>query len=190
MLSSAQATIISGVEATSSSGNHQAGTEVKNIVNGSGLSSYSLDATHAVPSLSPGNAWTSETIESVLTFDLKGTYTLTGMSVWNFNNTNSIGINEVSISTSLDGTTFNVLGGAPTNFEKGALNAIENAQQFSWNAIDASYVKFEIASNHGHEGAVGLSEVVFDSVNPVPEPATMLLFGIGLLGLAGVNRRK
>jgi len=28
------------------------------------------------------------------------------------------------------------------------------------------------------------------SASPVPEPATMPIFGIGLLGIAGVGRRK
>lgn len=35
-----------------------------------------------------------------------------------------------------------------------------------------------------------IDNVAFSGTAPVPEPATMFLFCIGLLGLAGVNRRK
>ena len=35
-----------------------------------------------------------------------------------------------------------------------------------------------------------IAEAAYNEVAPVPEPTTVLLFGIGLLGLAGVSRRK
>ena len=43
------------------------------------------------------------------------------------------------------------------------------------------------ANNDGGPASIGFTET---PPPPVPEPSTILLFGLGLLGLAGANRRK
>lgn len=53
------------------------------------------------------------------------------------------------------------------------------------------------ANGSGNLLGIGGADTPFDNfdnfdfvINPIPEPATFLLFGIGLLGVAGVSRRK
>ncbi|MBN2034880.1 MAG: PEP-CTERM sorting domain-containing protein [Deltaproteobacteria bacterium] len=53
--------------------------------------------------------------------------------------------------------------------------------------VPAGAVDYTLYAQIIHEGAGGTS---FDAEFSVPEPATMLLLGAGLIGLAGLGRRK
>ncbi len=163
-----------------------------NLINGNGLNTITglHGTTHT-------GMWMSDSGSSGdLTFDLGGLYNLTSTNIWQYNYKSTShptidyftrGVKDFDILTSTDGINFNlVLATSLTKSPGGPISS----QDISFTSL-ASFVKFDIHTNFGRD-RVGLSEVRFEGIpgDPVPEPATMLLFGIGLLGLAGVSRRK
>jgi hypothetical protein len=188
----ARAGYITGVTASTNMGSG-ATTNIAFIVDGSGLSSLSLTATHAAGGIS--NTWTSAfgTLTGQVTFDLHGAYTLGGMSVWNFNAVNNGGVQGVGVSTSTDGVTFTPLACGPTTFAIGATFASEAPQQLTFGPVVADFVRFNITSNYGSTNGTGLSEVAFDGApvtTGVPAPPTLLLglVGVGVTGVARLRR--
>jgi len=180
----AQAALITGITASTDMGSN--GSNIINTVNGQGLpgNTPSLTGTHA---LADFNAWAGSQSTGNITFNLNGSYSLTGFSFWNLNNPgNTAGIKDVTVQSSTNGTTWTTIAGAPTQFAIAA-NAPQSPEQFSFSPVTASFVRFVVASNWGFSGATGFSEVQFDGT-PVPEPSALL--ALLAFGLGGVSLRK
>lgn len=65
-----------------------------------------------------------------------------------------------------------------------------NGTKLSWTVKGSAYlIGFEDIVGGG-DGDYNDTMFLVSKIAPVPEPTTMILFGIGLLGLAGINRKK
>ncbi len=189
----AQAALINGVTVSTDMGSNR-GSDINNMVNGSGLPGNipSLTGIHDRGSIT--NNWASSigVRTGNITFNLNGTYSLAGFSLWNFNAFSFVGVKDVNVLRSTDGITFTTVTGAPTQFAIGAESAPESPEQFSFAPVTASYVRFQVLSNYGSPSLTGLSEVQFDgtpAATSVPEPFTILGTLTGLGGGAVLKRR-
>jgi hypothetical protein len=188
----AQAALINGVTVSTDMGIDR-GVDINNMVNGAGLPGNipSLTGIHDRPGF---NSWNSSSPITTgnITFNLNRTYSLAGFSLWNFNAFSVLGVKDVNVLTSTDGTNFTSVTGAPTQFAIGSESAPESPEQFSFAPVTASYVRFQVLSNYGSSYATGLSEVQFDgtlAATAVPEPFTILGTLTGLGGGAALKRR-
>ncbi len=123
----------------------------------------------------------SSIAEGSVTFDLGQTFLIEKLAFWNWGGGSSNDVYSV-VSFSLYGD-----GNWIGDYSPGSGGGL--ADIYSFGPIQARYFKLDAlvsTSNHFNIGEVAFGA----SAAPVPEPATMLLFGLGLLGLAGVNRRK
>jgi hypothetical protein len=128
-------------------------------------------------------------------WDLGAVYTLGSAQIWNYNQYKpsvgdlpTRGIKDAHIYVSDDGISWTPVQSLEFDKASGAADYAGFTYDFV-GGVTTRWVGFAIDSNWGDAGYVGLSEVQFHTA-PVPEPATMLLLGSGLIGLAGFGRKK
>lgn len=173
---------------------------LENTANGNGLigSGDVLTQQHSAGG-NPANFWSvglrnGATPNDVnLDFDFGSQVRLDTLALWNYNAFNSTatdrGIQDFNLifSNNSDFSSPVFVSGTLT-LPEGLGNAPVNSSLYSFSAVEARFARIDVASNYTNNapnGPIGLSEVRFAEVEPVPEPATILgsLFGGAMMFL-------
>ena len=164
------------------------GRQAVHTVDGSG---WLINGAGTHTNLPNGTMWLTNTSQAVsaayIVFDLGAEYDLESMDIWNSNGPSSEpgrGVKDMEVLVSADNSTWTSMGNYTLAIAPGDAY-VPFTDTHSLAADGVRYVKFDIATNFDNNiyGLVGLSEVRF-----IPEPATLVLLGVG--GLAFLRRQR
>lgn len=136
-----------------------------NVTNGSGLTpaTPALTGIHALYTTSNGvQSANTVAYPASLLFTFPAVYWVTAMSFWQVTGINSgFGIRNFTIEYSLNGSSgWSQILGSPTSFAEGSGTVPSNPLQFSWNPVQAQFIRFVVSRNWGGV-RIALSEVQF-----------------------------
>ena len=122
-------------------------------------------------------------------FDLGSVLTIDGLAFWETQNTGSVLAFDLYADT--DQIWANGVGALLGSFLATAdlLSAISSAQVFGFGSTLTQFLHIDILTTNGGSQP-GIGELAFRGAVAVPEPGTLALLGLGLIGMGLGRRRK
>ena len=125
----------------------------------------------------------SSDIDTTITLSFNQTIESLRLYIQDLDNNGESLINLSTATTAVDGDLF-------SSGNSVFSNGLDDDGNLIWNNLYANSISFDYIRNAGHGLFLNELEFVTASTSTVPEPATMLLFGLGILGIVGVSRKK
>lgn len=131
----------------------------------------------------------SETASSV-TYDLGSLTSINALALWN---EETEGIPLLDLYVSSDNVNFNALSLGLTPVDNPLADYLPEV--FSFSDVNTRYVRFDMSSCTHNDWACAIGEVAFRTAEPadstsVPEPSTLAIFALGIMGLASRRLKK